>query len=90
MEAKSRRPKLARGCRLRVTDKDNYLLMAESVLRMNSCGGEIVKRCDGSHTVEQIVAELQTLYTGVEAEKLSSEVESFLARLKNRLAIVEV
>ncbi|MGC2209038.1 MAG: pyrroloquinoline quinone biosynthesis peptide chaperone PqqD [Candidatus Korobacteraceae bacterium] len=85
-----RHPKLARGCRLRVTEQGDVLLMPESMLRMNGCGSEILKRCDGAHTVEQIVAELQTVYTGVEIEKLSAEVESFLARLKDRLAIVEV
>jgi pyrroloquinoline quinone biosynthesis protein D len=90
MADSSRHPKLARGCRLRVTDGGDYLLMPESMLRMNGCGSEIVKRCDGSHTVEQIVAELQAVYSGVEIEKLNAEVDSFLARLKDKLAIVEV
>lgn len=83
-------PKLARGCRLRATEQGDYLLMPESMLRMNGCGSEIVKRCDGSHTVEQIVSELQSLYTGVEIEKLNAEVDTFLSRLKEKLAIVEV
>jgi pyrroloquinoline quinone biosynthesis protein D len=83
-------PKLARGCRLRATEQGDVLLMPESMLRMNGCGSEILKRCDGSHTVEQIVAELQAVYAGVEIEKISAEVESFLARLKDKLAIVEV
>jgi hypothetical protein len=40
--------------------------------------------------VEEIVGELQAVYTGVEIEKLSAEVDSFLARLKEKLVIVEV
>jgi len=83
-------PKLARGCRLRATDDGDFLLMPESMLRMNRTGSEILKRCDGQHTVEQIVAELQTIYGAADAAKLSAEVDSFLARLRERLAIVEV
>ncbi len=85
-----RHPKLARGCKLRTREDGDYLLMPESMLRMNRTGCEILKRCDGAHTVEQIVAELQAVFAGVEAEKLNAEVDSFLARLKERLAIVEV
>ena len=85
-----RHPKLARGCKLRTREDGDYLLMPESMLRMNRTGCEILKRCDGAHTVEQIVAELQTVFAGVEAEKLNAEVDSFLDRLKERLAIVEV
>ncbi len=60
-------PKLARGCKLRTREDGDYLLMPESMLRMNRTGCEILKRCDGAHTVEQIVAELQTVYAGVDA-----------------------
>jgi len=85
-----RHPKLARGCKLRTREDGDYLLMPESMLRMNRTGCEILKRCDGAHTVVQIVAELQTVFAGVEAEKINTEVDSFLDRLKERLAIVEV
>jgi pyrroloquinoline quinone biosynthesis protein D len=87
---RTRHPKLARGCRLRATDQGDFLLMPESMLRMNGPGSEIVKRCDGSHTVQEIVAELQAVYSGVEIEKLSAQVDSFLVRLKEKLAIIEV
>jgi pyrroloquinoline quinone biosynthesis protein D len=90
MDSSGRHPKLARGCRLRTTEEGDYLLMPESMLRMNGTGSEILKRCDGSHTVKEIVAELQGVYAGVEIEKLNAEVDSFLARLKERLAIIEV
>lgn len=90
MENSGCHPKLARGCRLKATEQGDVLLMPESMLRMNGCGSEILKRCDGAHTVEEIVSELQALYTGVEIEKLNAEVESFLGRLRDRMAIVEV
>jgi pyrroloquinoline quinone biosynthesis protein D len=86
----TKHPKLARGCRLRATEEGDFLLMPESMLRMNRTGSEILKRCDGTRTVEQIVGELQGVFVGVELERLSAEVDSFLARLKERLAIVEV
>ena len=90
METTVRRPKLARGCRLRSTEQGEFLLMPESMLRMKGTGLEILRRCDGVRTVEEIAGELEALYLGVEPIQLRAEVESFLARLKEKLAIVEV
>jgi pyrroloquinoline quinone biosynthesis protein D len=90
MEVNEGHPKLARGCRLRLTEQGDFLLMPESMLRMKGCGTEILKRCDGSRTVSEIVGELEAVYAGVERDKLAAEVASFLARLKEKLAIVEV
>lgn len=90
MNEKSRHPKLARGCRLQSNCQGDFLLMPESMLRMKGSGKEILKLCDGSHTVEEIVAELKAVYAGAETEKLRAEVELFLTRLKDKLAIVEV
>lgn len=84
------RPKLARGCRLRLTEQGDFLLMPESMLRMKGCGTEILKRCDGSRTVEEIVGELEAVYAGVAREQLLAEVTAFLAKLKEKLAIVDV
>lgn len=84
---RSSRPTLTRGCRLRVTDQGCVLLMPESLLRMNGPGGEILKRCDGAHSVLQIVAELRTIYSGPDSERLGAEVESFLTRLLHKRVI---
>jgi len=90
MEENRHRPKLARGCRLRLTEQGDFLLMPESMLQMKGPGTEILKRCDGQRTVDEIVGELAALYVGAPREQLKAEVESFLARLKEKLAIVEV
>ena len=81
------RPKLVRGCRLRTTADGEFLLMPESVMRMNGTGCEIVKRCDGSHSVEEIVAELQAIYAVPDTERIGAEVTSFLIRLQEKRAI---
>jgi pyrroloquinoline quinone biosynthesis protein D len=84
---KASRPRLTRGCRLRATDEGYVLLMPESLLRMNGPGSEILKRCDGEHSVEQILAELQSVYSAPDSASLGAEVESFLTRLLDKRAI---
>jgi len=63
------RPQLAPGCRLGENDNQRVLLMPERALRLNGPSLEIVSRCDGKHTVAQIVADLQKLYSKAEPHK---------------------
>lgn len=54
------RPKLNRGARLRFDEHSNryVLLSPERALLLNTSAGEVVRRCDGTRTVAQIVGEL--------------------------------
>jgi len=49
------RPLLAPGCRLGENNQQRVLLMPERALRLNGPSLEIVERCDGKHTVQQII-----------------------------------
>lgn len=53
----------------------HVLLYPEGMVKLNQSAGEILKRCDGAHTVPQIVADLEAAFN---ASGLAPEVEAFL------------
>jgi pyrroloquinoline quinone biosynthesis protein D len=82
------KPRLAPGCRL--NDKNQQprtLLMPERALRLNGPSLEIVERCDGQHTVAQIVGELQSIYSKAVPQKVESDILSYLALLHDQRAL---
>lgn len=82
------RPQLAAGCRLNEKDKPpRMLLMPERALRLNGPSLEIVERCDGSHTVQQIIAELQRIYSKAEPAKVEQDILGYLDLLNTQRAV---
>ncbi len=81
------RPRLTPGCRLGENNNQRVLLMPERALRLNGPSLEIVERCDGSHTVEQIVADLQKIYSKAAAEKVEQDILGYLALLHDQRAL---
>jgi len=81
------RPQLAPGCRLGEKNNQRELLMPERVLRLNGPSLEIVSRCDGKHTVAQIVADLQKLYSKAEPHKVQADILGYLALLQKERAL---
>jgi pyrroloquinoline quinone biosynthesis protein D len=78
-------PRLAARARVQkdtVTGKP-VLLYPEGVLMLNPTGDAIVALCDGTKTFEQIAGELATRYS-MTVEQISSEVSSYLDRLRAR------
>ena len=80
-------PRLAPGCRLSENNQQRVLLMPERALRLNGPSLEIVERCDGKHTVQQIISELQQIYSKAEPKKVESDILDYLARLNDQRAI---
>ena len=81
-------PRLAPGCRLNdKTQQPRTLLMPERALRLNGPSLEIVERCDGRHTVQQIIADLQKLYSKAEAQKVQTDILGYLALLHDQRAL---
>ena len=82
----SDRPRLARHVRLGFcpTRQKPILLLPETVVVLNGSGAEILERCDGRHTVAEIVAELGARYQAVPDD----EVQRFLTRLVARRCVV--
>jgi pyrroloquinoline quinone biosynthesis protein D len=80
-------PRLAPGCRLSENNQQKVLLMPERALRLNGPSLEIVQRCDGAHTVQQIITELQQLYSKAEPKKVESDILDYLTRLHDQRAL---
>jgi pyrroloquinoline quinone biosynthesis protein D len=81
-------PRLAAGCRLNEKNQQpRTLLMPERALRLNGPSLEIVERCDGQHTVQQIIAELQKIYSKAAPKKVESDILGYLTRLQNERAL---
>ena len=81
------KPQLAPGVRLGENNNQRVLLMPERALRLNGPSLEIVSRCDGKHTVGQIIAELQKLYSKAEAHKVESDILGYLELLQKDRAL---
>jgi len=80
-------PRLAPGCRLSENNQQRVLLMPERALRLNGPSLEIVERCDGKHTVQQIITDLQQLYSKAEPKKVESDILDYLTRLHDQRAL---
>jgi coenzyme PQQ biosynthesis protein PqqD len=86
-ELKSR-PRLAAGCRLNeASQSPRVLQMPERALRVSGPSLEIISRCDGKHTVGEIVAALQKLYSKADPQKVQSDILEYLVRLLDDHAI---
>jgi pyrroloquinoline quinone biosynthesis protein D len=65
------------------TRQRHVLLHPETVVVLNGSGADILKLCDGRHTVAEIVAELGARYQTVRED----EVRQFLTRLVARRCV---
>ncbi len=81
------KPRLAAGCRLGDQNQQRILLMPERALRLNGPSLEIVQRCDGTHTVQEIVSELQRLYSKAEPQKVEKDILGYLKLLHDERAL---
>jgi pyrroloquinoline quinone biosynthesis protein D len=81
------RPRLAPGCRLGQSNQQRVLLMPERALRLNGPSLEIVERCDGKHTVQQIVSDLQRIYSKAAPQKVEQDILGYLALLQKDRAL---
>jgi pyrroloquinoline quinone biosynthesis protein D len=61
--------------------------MPERALRLNGPSLEIVQRCDGTLTVEQIIAELQQIYSKAEPKKVETDILGYLQLLHDQRAL---
>jgi pyrroloquinoline quinone biosynthesis protein D len=81
-------PRLAPGVRLNESNQQQrMLLMPERALRLNGPSLEIVQRCDGKHTVQQIAEDLHKLYSKAEPQRITDDLLGYLALLHDQRAI---
>jgi pyrroloquinoline quinone biosynthesis protein D len=81
-------PRLAPGCRLNdAKQQPRVLLMPEKALRLMGPSLEIVERCDGQHTVRQIITELQRIYDKADPQKVETDILGYLSLLNDQRAL---
>ena len=81
-------PRLAAGCRLNdKSQQPRTLLMPERALRLNGPSLEIVERGDGKHTVQEIITDLQKIYSKAEPQRVESDILGYLALLHDQRAL---
>lgn len=76
------RPRLAPGVRLHFDKTRNawVLLCPERVIEAEGPASEILRRCDGTRTVAEIIDELATVYTA-DREVIAQDVVDMLSEL---------
>jgi pyrroloquinoline quinone biosynthesis protein D len=76
--APSARPAIGRGFRLQWEPAQNahVLLYPEGMVKLNGSAGEIMSRCKGDRTIEEIVTDLEQAFG---ATGLSADVMAFLS-----------
>ena len=72
------RPRIGRHFRLQWEEVQQawVLLYPEGMVKLNGSAGEILKRCDGERTVDEIIAELQRVF---ETDELGADVTAFFS-----------
>lgn len=77
------RPTIARGFRLQWEPAQNahVLLYPEGMVKLNGSAGEILRRCDGTRTLADIVADLEATFGRAD---LRGDVEGFLRLAQER------
>ncbi len=59
------------------TQQSYVLLYPEGIVKLNETAGEIIKRCDGTLTVTELIGDLQQTYPGDDA-RVAEGVMKFL------------
>ena len=68
-------------------DLGPVLLLPESMLRLTGPGPRIVELCDGTRTLANVIAALQSEFCDADPEMIRREVLAFLASLQERRAL---
>lgn len=77
------RPVIARGFRLQWESVQNafVLLYPEGMIKLNSSAGEILKRCNGAATIDEITADLEQAFS---TAGLKGDVLAFVAMAREK------
>jgi pyrroloquinoline quinone biosynthesis protein D len=77
------RPSIGRGFRLQWEAAQNafVLLYPEGMIKLNSSAGEILKRCNGTATIDEITASLEQAFS---TSGLKDDVSAFMAMAQEK------
>jgi pyrroloquinoline quinone biosynthesis protein D len=83
------RPKLAPGVRLHLDKtRDAWVLLSpERIIEAEGPASEILRRCDGAHTVSEIIDELAVVYAA-DRDVIARDVNDMLAELTGKRLLI--
>ncbi|VTU28294.1 Pyrroloquinoline quinone biosynthesis protein D [Variovorax sp. PBS-H4] len=83
MIARDERPRMSSLYRMQFEPSQDHwvLLYPEGMVRLNGSAAEILQRCDGQRTVDDIVAELEAVFA---QPSLQEDVVGFLSQARQR------
>jgi len=81
------RPRLAPGCRLGENTSSACCSCPGTGPSPERPKPRIVERCDGKHTVQQIILDLQKIYSKAEPHKVEQDILGYLALLQKDRAL---
>lgn len=81
------RPRLAIGCRAKSEGENWTVVFPEGVLRLQNTARAVLERCDGDRTFEEIIKELQDLYSASDPAKIIQDAKTFLERLQQKRVV---
>jgi len=86
--ALSATPQLTAGVKLNdKSQRERVLLVPGREIKLIGPSLEIVKRCDGKHTVQQIAEVLHEIYAKAEPQRVTEDLLGYLGLLHNQKAI---
>jgi pyrroloquinoline quinone biosynthesis protein D len=77
-------PRLAAGCRWGGTEEDRVVLFPEGAIKLQGTGRQILERCDGQRTFEEIISGLQKEFGTTDPEKIRADIGMFLEQLQRK------
>jgi pyrroloquinoline quinone biosynthesis protein D len=77
------RPSIGKGFRLQweSAQSAHVLLFPEGMIKLNASAGEILKRCNGTSSVAEIVADLERTFS---AQGLKADVVAFITMAREK------
>jgi pyrroloquinoline quinone biosynthesis protein D len=63
------------------------VLYPEGAIRLQGTGRDILERCDGQRTLQQIVTDLQRQYGSADPTRIELEVSRFLEQMNQKRVV---
>jgi pyrroloquinoline quinone biosynthesis protein D len=87
-EPSGERLRLARGCRLSdAPGQEHMLMLPESAMKLNISAQRIVKLCDGTRSVAEMIGKLRAEFPEASGGQLERDTLLFLDELRRRGAL---
>lgn len=81
-------PVLNRGCRWREDKSTPALMIPEGMVKLSAGGVRVLRLCDGSKNISQILTELKSQHASDLSQKIEMDTVTFLKRLSEKRVLI--